>query len=233
VRYVLRVPTNRIVILTTSLGFLFFAGLNTFGVEMMRGRYGLGQATGSLILVLAGVGAVIGVLVSGRVADWLLARGHASSRIVVGAVGYIGAVVAFVPGMLTDALLVSVPLFVIAGAMLAAPDAPLNAARLDIMHPRLWGRAEGVRTVLQMGAYATAPLIFGFISGLLGGPHASGGASANTKANGDALAETFLIMLLPLVIAGACLLWARRTYPCDVATAVASVEETCRIEDDD
>ena len=135
------------------------------------------------------------------------------------------------PGLLSDALFISVPLFVIAGAMLASPDAPLNAARLDIMHPRLWGRAEGVRTAVQMGAFAVAPLIFGFVSGLLGGPHASGGANANTKANGTALAHTFLIMLVPLIIAGLCLLWARRTYPCDVATAVASVEETCRDED--
>lgn len=231
VRYVLRVPTNRIVITTTALGFLFFAGVQTFAVELMRGRYGLGQAAGSSILVLVGVGAVVGVLAAGRVADWLLARGRPNARVVVGAVGYIGAVVAFVPGLLSDVLFVSVPLFVIAGAMLASPDAPLNAARLDIMHPRLWGRAEGVRTVLQMGAFAVAPLIFGFVSGLLGGPHASGGANANTKANGTALAHTFLIMLVPLIIAGLCLLWARRTYPCDVATAVASVEETWPDED--
>jgi len=80
VRYVLRVPTNRIVIITTALGFLFFAGLQTFAVELMRGRYGLGQGAASSILVLAGVGAVIGVLASGRAADWLLARGRPSAR---------------------------------------------------------------------------------------------------------------------------------------------------------
>ena len=30
---------------------------------------------------------------------------------------------------------------------------PLDAARLDIIHPALWGRAEGVRTVLRMLAH--------------------------------------------------------------------------------
>ena len=230
VRYVLRVRTNVIVIVTTSLGFVFFAGIQTFAVLLMRSRYHMGQSAASSIIILVGAGALVGVLVSGRIADRLLSRGRPSARVVVGAVGYIGAAVAFLPGLLCPIFIVSLPLFVIAGALLASPDAPLNAARLDIMHPRLWGRAEGVRTVLQMTAFAVAPLIFGFISGELGGPHTSGGSAAVSDANGNALAYTFLIMLVPLVIAGLALLWARRTYPCDVATAAASIDATCDLD---
>ncbi len=165
-------------------------------------------------------------VLAGRVADRLLRRGRPSARVGVGTVGYLAAAALFIPGLLSPWLVVSVPLFVLGGAALAAPDSPLNAARLDIMHPRLWGRAEGVRTVLQMLAYAAAPLVFGFVSGLLGGPGGSGGVGATSRANGNALAETFLIMLIPLAIAGLALLRARRSYPCDVATAVVSIENT-------
>jgi predicted MFS family arabinose efflux permease len=231
VRYVLSVRTNVIVIVATSMGFVFFAGVQTFAVILMRSRYGLSQAAASSIIILIGAGALVGVLVSGRIADWLLSRGRPSARVVVGAVGYIAAAALFLPGVLSPILIVSLPLFVLAGAMLASPDAPLNAARLDIMHPRLWGRAEGVRTVLQMTAFAVAPLIFGSVSALLGGPHTSGGNAAVSKANGTALAYTFLIMLVPLAIAGVALLWARRTYPCDVATAAASIDATCEFEE--
>jgi sugar phosphate permease len=230
-RYVLSVRTNVIVIVATSMGFVFFAGVQTFAVILMRSRYGLSQAAASSIIILIGAGALVGVLVSGRIVDWLLSRGRPSARVVVGAVGYIAAAALFLPGVLSPILIVSLPLFVLAGAMLASPDAPLNAARLDIMHPRLWGRAEGVRTVLQMTAFAVAPLIFGSVSALLGGPHTSGGNAAVSKANGTALAYTFLIMLVPLAIAGVALLWARRTYPCDVATAAASIDATCEFEE--
>jgi MFS family permease len=76
-----------------------------------------------------------------------------------------------------------------------------------------------VRTVPYMLAFAFAPLLFGFISDLLGARHASAVAS---RANGVALSYTFLIMLVPTAIAGLSLLWAVRTYPRDVATAAAS-----------
>jgi hypothetical protein len=118
-----------------------------------------------------------------------------------------------------------VPLFIVAAAFLAAPDAPLSAARLDIMHPRLWGRAEGVRTVLYMSAFALGPLLFGFISQALGGPSA-GAANGGQVKQTPAMAYAFLIMLLPLTAGGISLLRARRTYPRDVATAAASLEAT-------
>ena len=36
-----------------------------------------------------------------------------------------------------------------AAMMLSAQNPPIDAARLDIMPPLLWGRAEGVRTALR------------------------------------------------------------------------------------
>ncbi len=131
------------------------------------------------------------------------------------------AAVIFLPGLLSPVLVISVPLLVAGGAALAAPDAPLNAARLDVMPHRLWGRAEGVRTVPHMLAFSISPVLFGFVSKLFGGPGASGGVNATSHANGQALADTCLVMLVPLAIAGVSLLAARRSYPGDVATAAA------------
>jgi hypothetical protein len=55
-----------------------------------------------------------------------------------------------------------------------------------------------------------APLLFGAVSGWLGGGQAG-------------LMWTFLIMLIPMLMAGSLAWPARRTYPRDVATAAASV----------
>jgi hypothetical protein len=66
------------------------------------------------------------------------------------------------------------------------------------------------------------------VSSLLGGPHANLGTGLNTvphqvqAAAGRGLEYTFMIMLVPLLAAGALLLFTRRTYLVDVATADVS-----------
>jgi predicted MFS family arabinose efflux permease len=230
IKYVLSIRTNMVIIVASSLAYLFLGGLQTFAVQLMRSRYHLGQSSASAMLLLAGVGAFVGVITAGRVADRLLRKGRPSARVTVGAVCFIAAPVLFIPAVLSPWLLVTVPLLVLAGGALAGPNSPLNAARLDIMHPRLWGRAEGVRTVFQMLALATGPLIFGFTSQLLGGHGYGATGHASASPNGTALAYTFAIMLVPVAIGGVGLLWARRSYPCDVATAIASIENTAERE---
>lgn len=229
IKYVLKIRTNVVIVIASSLAYLFLAGLQTFAVELMRSRYHLDQPSASAILTLAGVGALVGVVTAGRLADRLMRNGRPSARVAVGAACYLAVPLVFGPALLSPWLIVTVPLLVLSGGALTAPGSPLNAARLDIMHPRLWGRAEGVRTFVQMLAFAVGPVIFGTVSQLLGGRGGGGGIDASTTANGTALAHTFLIMLVPLAIAGVSLLWARRTYPCDVATAVASVERTSEV----
>jgi MFS family permease len=87
---------------------------------------------------------------------------------------------------------------------------PLDAARLDVMPPSLWGRAEAVRTVLQAAAQAGAPVLFGVLaSDVFGGGHG--------------LRDAFLLSLVPLALSAILLLVVgRRTYPADAATALAS-----------
>jgi hypothetical protein len=109
---------------------------------------------------------------------------------------------------------------------------PIDAARLDIMHSRLWGRAESVRTFLQTLLKSAAPVLLGYLSEVFGGAAASGpgagsgGAAdeaAQNPAAGQGLAYALTLMLIPLAIAGVLLLTiGRRCYPTDVATAMES-----------
>jgi MFS family permease len=228
VRYVLLVPTNRVLIVSSALGFFFFSGLRTFAVVFLRGRYHLDQGTANVVLFVIGIGAIVGVLAGGRVADMLLERHRVAARPVVAGICFLIAVGLFLPGLSTTTLLVAAPLFFIAAAGLGGANPPLDAARLDLMPGRLWGRAEAVRTVLRYALGAVAPVLFGLVSAWLGGTseHSFGQEHRTVSAQAAAgLAGAFSIMLIPLLIAGLLILfWAQRTYPRDVATAVASDE---------
>jgi predicted MFS family arabinose efflux permease len=222
VRYVLRIRTNVILIAASAISYLFFAGVQVFAVVLLRSRYGLGQAAASSLAAVIGLGALAGVIAGGRLADTLLRRGRINARIVVGAAAALIAAVVLLPAFASPWLWVSLPLLVLGAGAWSAANPALNAARLDIMPPRLWGRAEGVRTFVQMGAVAAAPLLFGLVSQLLGGPSSS--ARGAEHGNGTALALTFIIMLVPVAISGLVVLRARSTYARDVATAVASAD---------
>ena len=54
-------------------------------------------------------------------------------------------------------------------AVLSAANPPLDAARLDIMPPGLWGRAESVRTVLRTLGQGIAAAPFGGVADLVAG----------------------------------------------------------------
>ncbi|HVQ52233.1 MAG TPA: MFS transporter, partial [Mycobacterium sp.] len=164
-----------------------------------------------LIYVL-GIGALIGVLSSGRIADWLTARGHIGARMMVGGAAFLVAAIFMLLTLLAHSLWLAMVFAFFAGVGLGGVNPPLNAARLDIVHSRLWGTAEAVRTTLVSISTGLAPLAFGVVSTQLGGSSAAA-----------ALNHTFLIMLVSLVIAAALILCvARRTYPRDIATAMAA-----------
>jgi MFS family permease len=228
VRYVLRVPTNLLLIISSSLGYFYFAGLQTFALVFLRGRYGASEATATLVLGLLVLGSLIGTLISGPISDVLTRRGYFEARILVPAVANLAAAGLLVPGLLSGHLGSAVWFFVAGAGFISAANPPLDAARLDIMPAGLWGRAESIRTFLRSLAQALAPLIFGAVADLIAGfvpPQAPIGTHAHktvTSATGTGLQICFLIMLVTLAGAGAILLWARGTYPTDVATAAAS-----------
>jgi predicted MFS family arabinose efflux permease len=238
VRYVLSIRTNVVLVVGSSFGYFFFTGLSTFGVALLCGRFQIGQAVATLLIYVLGVGALIGVLSTGRIADWLTSRGHISARMVVGGAAFIAAAMLILPTLLMHSLPLAIVFAFLAAIGLGGVNPPLDAARLDIVHSRLWGTAEAVRTTLVSISTGVAPLVFGVVSTKLRVSNADvssvgEGQGGLAKAGGvppsaaTALDHTFLIMLVSLVIAAAVILCvARRTYPRDVATAMAAESVT-------
>ena len=209
-RYVLRVRTNIVLILASACGYYFLAGLQTFGLEFSREQYGIDQALASSLLLLIGVGSLAGVLVGGQLGDRLLRRGLLNARVLVPAIAAALTTGLFVPALFTRGAVTAVPYLIAAAFFLGMQNPPLDAARLDIMPPLLWGRAEAVRTLLRSLAMALAPLLFGAVS-----DHIFGGGRSG-------LQWTFVVMILPLGASSWLLFKGLRTYPADVATAAAS-----------
>jgi MFS family permease len=210
--YVLRVRTNVVLIAASACGYYFLAGLQTFGLEFSKEQYGIDQALASTLLLVVGGGALAGVLFGGAVGDWLLRRGRLNARVVTPAVAAALSTILFVPAIFTRGAVTAVPYLTAAAFFLGAQNPPLDAARLDIMPPLLWGRAEAVRTLLRSLAMALAPLLFGAVSDYVFGGGRSG------------LQWTFAIMILPLGASAWLLFKGLRTYPADVAAAAASAD---------
>jgi len=228
VRYILRIPTNALLIVGSSLGYFYFAGLQTFAVVFVRGHYHASQATATLVLGVLVLGALLGTLLSGHVTDALVRSGMLQARVWVPALCYLGAAVLLIPGLLGSHLTPAIWFDAGGAALISAANPPLDAARLDIMPSGLWGRAESTRTFLRSLAQALAPLLFGAVADLVAGfvpaqapvgTHTHGIVSA---ASATGLQVSFLIMLATLAAAGVFLLRARSTYPTDVATAGAA-----------
>jgi MFS family permease len=227
VRYILRIRSNVMLIIGSSLGYFYFAGLQTFATLFVRGHYHASQATAELVLALLVVGALIGTLLSGRITDLMVRNGMLEARVWVPAICYVAAAVLLVPGLLGTHVFPAVWFDMAGAGFLSAANPPLDAARLDIMPSGLWGRAESVRTVLRSLVQAVAPLLFGGLSQLVAGivpaqtpvgTHT--GIVSPSTARG--LEITFLILLATLVAAGVFLARARHTYARDVATAAAA-----------
>jgi MFS family permease len=213
-RYILRIRTNVVLILASALGYYFLAGVQTFGIEFATQQYHISQSRANMLLLIVGIGGIAGVLGGGAVADFLLRHGYLKARILVSAISATAAVLLFIPAIFAHSAGAAVLYLIFAALALSAQNPPLDAARLDIMPPLLWGRAEGVRTFLRTGAQALAPLLFGAVSDYVFGGGRNG------------LQWTFAVMLLPLAGSATFLFKGLRTYPRDVATAAATAART-------
>jgi MFS family permease len=217
-RYVLRIRSNLALILASGLGYFFLAGLETFAELYFRDRYGVDQAQATVLFLVVALGAVAGVIVSGRVTDRLIRAGRINARMLVGAAAYAATVAFFLPGAALSVLGLALPVLALAAFAVGAANPPVDAARLDIVPSRLWGRAEAIRTLLRQLLQGFAPVIYGLVSQAFGGGGAGlstgidTAASAVSARSAHGLEEAFLLLTLPL-LAGAAGLWAcRRVY---------------------
>ncbi len=217
-KYVMSIPTNLILIAAGASGYFFLAGVATFGMEFVTKWYKIDQFFAGLLMLVVGAGAVAGVLLSGRISDALIKRGILCGRIYIAIAAASLTTVSFIPALITNSPLAALPYLTIAAFSLSAQNPPIDAARLDIVQPLLWGRAEGARTFVRTAAQAVAPTLFGAVSEYI----FAGGSSATA----DSLRWTFAIMLLPLAANALIMIKAIKTYPRDVATAYASADNT-------
>ncbi len=225
VKYVLSIRSNVFIILASALVYFYVAGLQAFIVVYLRGRYDFDQNVATLLLLTVGVATVTGTLVAGPLSDRWIGAGRIAARPLLAGIACLVAFAVAVPGILIPTFLIGWPLLLIGSAMIGAANPPLDAARLDVVHSRLWGRAESVRTFVQTLLKSAAPLLFGWLSTVL----SPAGADPN-EVQGDGavgLTRALLLMLFVLVVAGGLLLVASlRSYPRDVATAIASEDAT-------
>lgn len=209
IRYVVKVRTNMVLILSSAAAYFFMTGVQTFGLEFVGKQYGVHTIVANLLMLVIGGGAILGVLLGGPAGDFLLGVGRINGRMLVAGLAAAGTTLFFIPPLLTRSPMTALPYITAAAFCLTAQNPALDAARLDIMPPLLWGRAEGIRTLLRSAAQSIAPLTFGTLSDALQGTH-------------QGLRITFFIMLIPLAASSAILLRGLRYYPTDVATAAAS-----------
>ncbi len=231
IRYLFSIPSNVQMIFGSSLGYFYFAGLQTFALLFVKGHYHASQAAAELALALLVVGLVVGSIVGGRVTDMLLRRGRLAARMWFPGACYVGAAVLFGAGLLGSQLTPALWFDVAGSALISAANPPIQAARLDIVPSGLWGRTSSALTVVRSAAQALAPLLFGAVSELVAGivPHQAPIGThphAPPPSTATGLQVTFLIMLGTLVAAGFFLFRAGRTFASDVASAAASESDT-------
>ncbi|ROT28172.1 MFS transporter [Micromonospora sp. HM5-17] len=219
--YLLRIPSNRLLIIASVIGYFFFAGLRTFAVVFATQHYRVSQTALGAIALVVGVTALAGAVAGGRYTDRILRHGRADARILVPAAGYTAAALLLLPGFLLSSVALALPLIALGTAALAAANPPLDAARLDIVPARMWGRAESLRTLLRLAAEGIAPATFGLLADALAGDGGPGEGAIGLR-------DTFLVMLVPLLANGLLMLLARGSYPVDVATATASDRQAHR-----
>lgn len=199
--YALRVRSNRILIVVSALIYLFLSGVQTFAVRFGVDRFGLVGGGSTMMLVGLGVFAIIGVLVTGWIADRLVVAHRVNARVIVGAGAVITAFVCFLPGTLLTSLGAAAPLLLVGAAALGGSNPPIDAARLDVLHHHAWGRGEALRSVLRLLAYAAAPVAVGALIDVIGtGP-------------------AFALLTASLALGGAIMLFAVRSYTGDVVAA--------------
>ena len=225
-RYVMSIPSNRLLISASALSYFFLEGLETFAVIFLQRRYGIAHSLATLLLAGIVIIAIAGAVVGGRTADSWLARGRVDARIIVPGIAFVMAGAVLIPAFTISRLGIALIFYFIAALAVAAPNPPLDAARLDVVPSVLWGRAEGVRSLFRDFFQSLAPFLFGFISDRFAHPTADGSATgfgAGSSAKG--LEDTFLIMLIPLLLGGVLMFLGRRAYPSDIASALENEHE--------
>lgn len=197
-RELLSIRSMWFAVLAITISGLLLQGLQFWAVEYFKRVHGLTAGEAGVFVTIFGLGAAVGVVAGGFLADRFLVRGYVNARVYVVAFSSIAATALLLPAFLSTNLVVSGVLMSFGGMFLTLPIAPGEALMNDVVVAQLRGRAATIRSVVRSAA-AAGPVIIGFLS------------DAYTL-------RVALALVVPIYAAGGLLmLLAARSYPSDLA----------------
>jgi predicted MFS family arabinose efflux permease len=207
-RSLVTIRTNLIVLIADSIGNFFYAGAASFAVLFVSERYHMSNAKVDALAPIFAVGVIGGILVGGRVGDWLTRTRGGSQRVVVAGMCQLVATAFYGVALLSPRVLVAAVFMFVGSTVLGGAGPCLDAVRVDIIPAGMRGRAEASRGLLLLASGALGPVTFGLVATGFGG-----------HSGGLALRDAFLVMLGPLGAAALVLLSAARPYRADALVA--------------
>ncbi|HEY2814745.1 MAG TPA: MFS transporter [Acidimicrobiales bacterium] len=212
-REIFRIRSMWFGVIGITVSQALLAGLGFWGVPFFKEVHHLSASAAGGYVIVFGLGAAVGVVSGGFVADRLLRRGIVNARIYVVVVSSMIATAAFIPGFASDNLAVTLPLFLIGGVFLTLPVAPSDALLTDVVVAPLRGRAAALRSMVRSLAGIT-PAVIGVMKGVWG-------------------LQTALVMITPVyAVGGMIMLLAARTYPSDLAFVAAESQRLRAAEEE-
>ena len=163
-RVILRCRSYTASLVSSAVGSLFFGGIGVWTPTFLIRYHDLDIAEATTALSVVAVGGLVGVLTAGNLADFLTHSGYTSARIGVAGVARLISAPLFIAAFLVGYTPLMLVLLSFGALFLVAAIPPLNAARVDVLHPDLRGRGTSLDAVTQSLASAASPVIYGVIA---------------------------------------------------------------------
>ena len=163
-RVILRCRSYTASLVSSAVGSLFFGGIGVWTPTFLIRYHDLDIAEATTALSVVAVGGLVGVLTAGNLADFLTHSGYTSARIGVAGVARLISAPLFIAAFLVGYTPLMLVLLSFGALFLVAAIPPLNAARVDVLHPDLRGRGTSLDAVTQSLASAASPVIYGMIA---------------------------------------------------------------------
>jgi len=199
-------------VMALTVSQLLLNGLQFWAVPYFERVDGLGSLGASAVAAPLALGAVVGILGGGYLADHLLRGGMTNARVFVVAFGSIAATIVLLPAFVITNLWVTAPLLLLGGIVVTLPVAPAEALMTDVVVAEFRGRAAGIRAIVRSLSSA-GPAVIGVTSTTL--------ISRLAIDRADGLRWAIVALTPIYAIGGVLMLLAARYYPADVAFVAA------------
>ncbi|MYA13781.1 MAG: MFS transporter, partial [Acidimicrobiaceae bacterium] len=163
-KHILRCRSYTASLVSSAVGSLFFGGIGVWTPTFLIRYHDLDIAEASTAIIVVALGGLVGVLTAGNLADFLTQSGYLSARIGVAGIARVISAPLFMAAFLVSYTPLMLLLFSFGALFLVGALPPLNAARVDVLHPDLRGRGTSLAAVTQSLASAASPVLYGLIA---------------------------------------------------------------------